>query len=192
MSAAVLSMPQMRFSPQLWPTSITAAAQAVNESVFERRRPHCLRLVQATAEITWEQPRVERNPESGLAFYRKYTEAMLRRYMTISMEAGRVPSLLGRELFRSNVSNYKVQAFDDSVIFVHDVGNCVAALDAGLRVLVRRIALEGYTQEEAAVLLGVGVRTVIRRYGEALDKLTRMLLDRKMLEPMMASMEGNR
>jgi hypothetical protein len=31
-----------------------------------------------------------------LAFYRKYTEGMLRRYVRLSMEAGRAPSLLGR------------------------------------------------------------------------------------------------
>ena len=30
-----------------------------------------------------------------LAFYRKYTEGMLRRYVRLSMEAGRAPSLAG-------------------------------------------------------------------------------------------------
>jgi hypothetical protein len=33
----------------------------------------------------------------------------------------RAPSLLGREMFRGNVTNYSVQGFDDVVIFVHGV-----------------------------------------------------------------------
>src|ERR1044072_4436085 len=41
-----------------------------------------------------------------IAFYRKYTEALLRRYLKLSMEYGRAPSLLGREMFRGNVTHY--------------------------------------------------------------------------------------
>ena len=186
---AALSMTQQRHSrmrvlPRVWATaSLSSAAQAVQE----RKRPHCLRLVKAaTQPVVFESPRVQRQPDSGLVFYRQYTEAMLRRYMTMSMESGRVPSLLGRELFRGNVTSCKVAAFDDSLIFVHDVGNCLAALDPGLRHLVRRIALEGYTQQETAAMLGLGLRTVVRRYAEAIDKLTQVLLNRRLLEPMMA------
>jgi hypothetical protein len=134
---------------------------------------------------------MQRQPDSGLAFYRQYTEAMLRRYITMSMEGGRVPSLLGRELFRGKVTSCKVEAFDDSLIFVHDVGNCLAALDPGLRHLVRRIAIEGYTREDAAAMLGIGLRTVVRRYAEALDTLTQIFLDRQLLEPTMASRQAS-
>ena len=59
------------------------------------------------------QPRVD------LTLYRKYTEAVVRRYGLLSLEAGRVPSLIGRELFRGKVSSYKVQSFEDVVIFCH-------------------------------------------------------------------------
>lgn len=41
-----------------------------------------------------------------MAFYRKYTEAMLQRYVRMSMEAGKVPSLLGQEMFHGNVTSY--------------------------------------------------------------------------------------
>ena len=74
-----------------------------------------------------------------LAFYRKYTEALLRRYMKLSMEAGRAPSLLGREMFRGKVTHYRVQGFDDVVIFVHDVESCIKLLDAEQNHLIRRI-----------------------------------------------------
>jgi hypothetical protein len=42
------------------------------------------------------------NPEMWL--YRERTIALLRRYLRISIEVGRLPSLLGRELFRSKVT----------------------------------------------------------------------------------------
>lgn len=57
-----------------------------------------------------------RPPEPQVAFYRKYTEAMLRRYVRMSMEAGKVPSLLGREMFRAKVTSYRVESFEDVVI----------------------------------------------------------------------------
>jgi hypothetical protein len=121
-----------------------------------------------------------------LAFYRKYTEAMLRRYMRLSMEAGRAPSLLGREMFRGKVTNYRVHGFDDVVIFVHDVEKCLAKLDEGQQYLIRRIALQEYTQGETAGMMGVGLRTIVRRYAEALDLLTKIFLERNLLEPLKA------
>jgi len=190
MSAAAIVMPQRRLHvlPRVWATASLAAAA---ERVEERKRPHCVRVVRPAEQAALEPPRIQRTLEPGLEFYRKYTEGLLRRYMKMSMEHGRTPSLLGRELFQTNVTNYKVQAFDDSVIFVHDVGRCLEELDPGLRHLVRRIALEGHTHPETAALLGIGLRTVIRRYYEALDKLTRLLLDRKILQPLMAGLEND-
>ncbi|WP_263366943.1 hypothetical protein [Edaphobacter bradus] len=122
--------------------------------------------------------------ESGLAFYRKYTEALLRRYVKLAMEAGRAPSLLGRELFRGNVTHYRVQWFDDVVIFVHDVERCLATLDQEQQTLIDRIALQEYTHGEAAELMRLPIRTLIRRYERTLDNLTQMFLERKLLEPL--------
>jgi hypothetical protein len=42
--------------------------------------------------------------------------------------------------------------------------------------------LQEYTQGETAAMAGIPLRTVIRRYNESLDDLTRMFLERKMLE----------
>jgi hypothetical protein len=39
-------------------------------------------------------------------------------------------------------------------------------------------------------MLGIHLRTVIRRYSEALDKLTRVLLERKILQPLMEGLEN--
>ena len=135
--------------------------------------------------------RVEANEEGvvctplrpELAFYRKYTEAMLRRFVSMSMEAGRVPSLLGREMFQARVTNYVVHSFEDVVIFVHDVEKCIAKLDREQQMLIRRIAVQQYSQADVAGMQGQTIRTVIRRYNEALDRLTIVFLQAKLLEP---------
>ncbi len=124
-----------------------------------------------------------------LAFYRKYTEGLLRRYLKMSMESGRAPSLLGREMFRGNVTHYRVQGFDDVVIFVHDVEKCLETLDEEQQFLIGRIALQEYTLNETAVMLGLHLWTVSRGYFDALDVLTEIFLERRLLEPLKACQE---
>ncbi len=193
MSAALVLLPPMdpgTVIPRLWATASLANAAGALADVHQRKGPQSLRLLQAhSTELVQvqsakplRQPHLRVVPE--LAFYRKYTEAMLRRYATMSMEAGRVPSLLGQEMFRGKVTSCKVTGFDDVVIFVEDISKCLKQLDSGLRHLVRRIALEGYTQGETAAMLGIPMRTVVRRYAEATDRLTRLFLDRNLLQPL--------
>ena len=84
-------------------------AYAGTLELVERRGP--IRVV--PPEVTVEEVAP---PRKQMAFYRKYTEAMLRRYVAMSMEAGRTPSLLGRELFRGKVTSYNVRSFEDVVM----------------------------------------------------------------------------
>ena len=148
-----------------------------------RKAPHRLTLVQATGEPsrTVQPMPVRVAPSPELAFYRKYTEALLRRYLRLALDAGRVPSLLGREILRGDVSHARARSFEDAVIFVLDVERCIEQITPGRRHLLRRIALQQYTQGETAAMLGMSLRTVIRRYNEALDQMTRLLLARKLL-----------
>lgn len=122
-------------------------------------------------------------PPPEMAFYRKYTEGMLQRYVRLSMETGRVSSLLGQEMFRGRVTTCRVEGFDDVVIFVHDVEKCLEKLEEEQQHLISRIGLQQYTVDETARLMGLKPRTVIRRYGQALDSLTRIFLSVQMLEP---------
>jgi len=135
-----------------------------------------------------EVPR--KSAELQMAFYRKYTEAMLRRYVRMSMEAGKVPSLLGQEMFRGRVTGYRVESFEDVVIFLHDVRKCLDRLDAEEQYLISRIALQQYTLLETAELMGLKPRTVVRRYGQAVDCLTQVFLSVKMLEPLKCCQGG--
>jgi hypothetical protein len=144
-----------------------------------------VRCVQAKRAA--EQPRqaeksTATKPPVEVAFYRKYTEGMLRRYMYRSMEIGKVPSLLGDFSFRGKSSNRKSYTFEDSVIFVYDVERCLARLNSVERELVGRIALQEYTLVETAELTGMSVRTVVRRYSDALDRLTNVFLRLELLQ----------
>src|SRR2546426_3532401 len=119
--------------------------------------------------------------DPDLWLYRDRTVGLLRRYLRLSVQVGRLPSLLGREFFRTRVTSYQVTTFEDVVIFVHDVERCLDKPDDLERKLIAKIVLQEYTQDEAARLLGCWRRTVGRRFSEALDWLSEIFLQRGLL-----------
>ena len=142
-----------------------------------------LPVLMATARPAATTRAWPRRPAEGLAFYRKHTEGLLRRFMVLSMEMGRAPSLLGNAVFRGKVSHYRMRSFEDSVIFVFDVEKCLKKLDINSQDLITRIGLQEYTFGETAASTNQSLRSVIRRYNESLDRLTKILLDAKLLNP---------
>jgi hypothetical protein len=122
----------------------------------------------------------DRDPDIWI--YRKKTTALLRRYMRWSLEAGRVPSLLGRELFRARISSYTATTFEARVIFLHDVEGCLDRLQDFDRQLIARVVLQEYDHEAAAHLLQCARRTVSRRLPELIDELSEAFLKAEMLE----------
>jgi hypothetical protein len=115
------------------------------------------------------------NPDLWL--YRERTIALLKRYLRISIEVGRLPSLLGRELFRSKVTSYRMSSFEDAVIFVHDVERALDQLDGFGKDLVAVIIFQDYSQDEAAEVLHCARRTVCREFPETVDKISELFLD---------------
>lgn len=183
MSAAVLVL------PRIWATAASTGLPArAGVPVLVAAPP--LAVTAVTREQVEAIPVRPVTVRPELAFYRKYTEALLTRYVSMSMEAGRVPSLLGREMFRGKVTSYRVHSFEDVVIFVHDVERCLTRLDHDQQYLIRRICLQRFTQEETARVLGQTPRTTMRRYAESLDRLTRIFIEAKMLEPLKACQEA--
>ena len=104
--------------------------------------------------------------------YRQRTAALLRRFFRMSVEMGRLPSILGQEFFRSKVTSYKASSFEDVVIFVHDVERSLGRLDRLSQALIGRVVLQGFSHEGAGRLLGLCRKTVERRLPDALDKLS--------------------
>ena len=118
---------------------------------------------------------------TNVAFYRKHTEKMLRRYLYASMLVGRAPAILGEPVGRGWVSSRKVKTFEDAVIFVLDIERCLKKLGSVDCAILSRIVLQEYTQAETANMLGVSVRSVSYKYKQALDSLTELLLQSELL-----------
>jgi hypothetical protein len=120
--------------------------------------------------------------EMDLWPYRRRTVALLRRYGQASVEVGRVPSLLGREFFRSRVSSYTLRNFEDVIIFVTDMERAIEKLDTLQKKLLAMNVLEEYYIPDMARLLGCNERTIRRTLHNALDELSRILLAGGLLE----------
>jgi hypothetical protein len=120
---------------------------------------------------------------SPWAIYRNHTVVLLRKYFRMSLEVGRMPSLLGGEIFRAKVTAYRVHTFEDSVIFVHDMEQSLQKLDALSQLLIARIYFEEFNHDEVAAEFRITRRQVIRRMFEALDRTTEILVEARLLQP---------
>lgn len=158
--------------PVIWGA---ASAETVWNEVRKKRQQE-----QATASKA-EVPTPAREPDIRLAFYRKHTESMLRRYLYASMLVGRAPDLLGDSVGRGWVSSRPIRTFEDAVIFVLDVEKCLNRLNSLDRKMLSRIVLQDYTQSETADMLGMSVRAIAYKFPQALDRLTQLLLNAGLL-----------
>jgi hypothetical protein len=89
--------------------------------------------------------------------------------------------VMGGMCFRARTSHYKVMTLEDTVIFVHDMENCLMKLDEPALKLLALIALMEYSHEEAAEILHMTDRHVRRMYPETLDLLTSILASVRIL-----------
>jgi hypothetical protein len=140
-------------------------------------------LASTVAVAEPEMPVSRPRPLGGLAFYRRHTEALLHRYLVTSMVIGRAPCILGNVVFRGRVTSYRMQSFEDQIIFVFDVEKCLKRLDRVSQEVVAHISLENYTPQETAALMSESLRSVARIYAQALDRLTRLFLETRLLRP---------
>ncbi len=158
--------------PMPWEASTAQAAWQV-----ERRR-----WEHESAPRPQARPaKAQAKPPASLAFYRKHTESLLRRYLYASMQVGRAPSILGDPVARGWASSRPVRTFEDAMIFVLDIENCLSQLGSLDRELLSRVVLQEYTQAEAAMVLGMSVRAVSYKFPLALDRLTEKLLEASLL-----------
>lgn len=152
--------------PGVW----AAAAQQAACQIVRRREPQ-----EFESEEVAEVP-VEKLPVLTLAFYRKHTESMLRRYLYASMLVGRAPSILDKPVARGWASSRPVRTFEEAVNFVLDIEKCLSQLSALDRCLLSRIVLQEYTVGEVAIMLRITVKTTADKLSQAVDRLTDILL----------------
>lgn len=120
---------------------------------------------------------------SELHQYRYETTALLQKYMRVSLDLGRLPSVLGGEMFRSKVTSYRVSSFEDLVIFVTDFGACFARLSTAAQRFLALNVFHEHSKEAAAAQMGCDVRNARRIYCDALDEMSEILLRFGVLEP---------
>jgi hypothetical protein len=130
--------------------------------------------------------------EIELSPYRRRTVALLRRYARASVELGRLPSLLGREFFRTRVTSYTMRNFEDVVIFVTDMEKAIDQLGTFEKRLLAMNILEEYTVDEVARLLAYNPKTIRRLLPDALDQLSQIMLAGGLLDrvPEVGCQEG--
>ena len=155
--------------PMIWETRRQQVAWRESRS-NEQAKPH-------PGVQTQQKTEGKAEPIVSVAFYRKHTERMLRRYLYASMQVGRSPSILGDPVGRGWVSSRPVKTFEDAVIFVLDIESCLNRLDSLERQMLSRIVIQEYTQSETAQLLGMSLRAVSYKFPLAVDHLTELLLE---------------
>jgi len=138
----------------------------------------------ATEELLLLRPGEDSGANPDLWLYRDRTVSLLRRYLRFSIEVGRLPSLLGREFFRTRVTSYHAQTFEDAVIFVHDVERSLEELNGTQKLMIGMVVLREYSHEETARLLRCTRRTILRSYLEAVDRTSEIFLEREILAPL--------
>jgi len=123
-------------------------------------------------------------PIDGMAevcLYRKRTINLLRRYAKLSVETGRLPSVLSGMEFQRKITSYPLQTFEDAVIFVFDVERCLGELSEYEYEVIARVILRGENPGRAAYEMHCTSRSVYRALPEALDKLSKKFLRRGIL-----------
>ncbi len=157
--------------PLTWEASTAQAARQIRYSKGQNKSAQ-----PGTAPVT-----AHAKPAAGLAFYRKHTESLLRRYLYASMQVGRAPSILGDPIARGWASSRPIRTFEDAVIFVLDIEKCLGQIGWLEREMLGRIVLQEYTQAETAIMLGMSVRSISYKFAMALDRLTEKVLDAGLL-----------
>ena len=120
-------------------------------------------------------------PQSSFYVYRSSCVAMLRRYFQMSIEIGRLPAILGREIFRSRSDTIRKAWFEDAVIYVHDIDRCLAGLHHFDQEVIARVIFQDYSQDQAARLLGCTDRHLRYRLAVSLDVLAKVFLERRLM-----------
>lgn len=124
------------------------------------------------------QSRSDRELARDMEFapYRSQTVTLLRRYFNASLQVGRMPQILGREVFRARTSHRKVLGLEDLMIFTHDFERFLARLQQQEKELIATLIFKEHSQDQVAQITGLTRFWVRARYFRAIDAVTQMSL----------------
>ncbi len=138
-----------------------------------------LLLFQVSDPPVAEDPEIDPRPE--MLCYRGQTFALVRHFFELSCQVGRLPSLLGRELFRARVSHHAIPSFELQVVFARDVELCLAKLSDDHAEIITLVGLYDFSHDEVAEMLRCCRAWVTQRFAEAIDSLSEILLQAGLL-----------
>ncbi len=118
------------------------------------------------------------------SYERRVTAGLLHRYLRTAMLLGRMPSLLGREVFRTRAIHRPTSALENAVVFVCDVEKCLESLETVDQRLIAFCILEDHSEWEAARVFHTNQTEISRRLGRTLDLLFSTFCRQGMLEPL--------
>ena len=105
------------------------------------------------------------------SFERARTMGLLHRFFRTALLVGRMPSLIGREVFRTNMRSTPARALEDAVVFVCDIERVLRTLATNDQRLIAFCVLEDHSEWEAARVFHCGQKEASRRLAEVLDLL---------------------
>ena len=79
-------------------------------------------------------------------YERMRTMALLRRFFRTALLLGRMPSLLGREIFRTRMQRRRSWGLEDAVLYVCDVERCLRELEPLEQRLIAFCILEDHSE----------------------------------------------
>jgi hypothetical protein len=127
---------------------------------------------------------IERAEEdlSEYSMFRAHSLKLLRHYLRLSLDYGRIPSVLGGESMRARVSHTRMHTMEDETIFIHDMNRCLEKVlsEEELR-MVALIVFMDYTFEEAAMKMHYSIRQTYRMFYDLMDRLTSAFFEREFL-----------
>ena len=138
-----------------------------------------LLLFQPSEVLPPEPPAIDPRPE--MLCFRGQTFALVRHFFELSCQVGRLPSLLGRELFRSRVSHHAIPSFEEQIVFVRDVELCLAKLNEEQAEIITLVGFYDFSHDEVGQMLCRSKAWITQRFAEALDTLSEILLQAGLL-----------
>jgi DNA-directed RNA polymerase specialized sigma24 family protein len=109
-------------------------------------------------------------------FFRSQTLAIIRHFFEIASQIGRLPSILGREFFRAQVSHHAIPSFEEQAVFVHDVERALGRLNDDDAGMIAMVGLFQYSLDEVAMILGRSRSGIAVRFADSVDLLAEMFL----------------
>ncbi len=136
-------------------------------------------LLEASGPPPVPAPAMDPRPE--MICFRGQTLAIVRHFFELSCQVGRLPSLLGREFFRSRISHHSIPSFEEQTVFVRDVELCLARLNEEQAEIITLVALYDFSYEEVGSMLHCSPAGINRHFLLAIDSLSEIFLQAKLI-----------